>query len=194
MTHFYPRTSSAFSSRAGPVDSFRRDIESVRERLRTGLAEAATGAVASAVRRAARCLLGEHLDESAPRASSRYEPAHDSRSWDRSDGRSDWDDGWSRQPDEWDALDTDQERDELPSPDEGRSGFWREVVAAACQAAAWWLRSLMGRWPILAALGSAFLSALTLLLGGRALSCEAGLALADATGALISALTSAERP
>jgi hypothetical protein len=194
MTQFYPRAGSAFDSRAGTLDTFRRDLEAVRERLRSGLAEAAAAAVASAVRRVARSLLGEHFDEPALPSYSRHEPTHDSRSWDRSAGRSDWDDGWSRRSDEWDTPDEDQELEEPPDPGKPRSGFWREAVAAACQAVAWWLRCLTDRWRILAAIGSALLSALTLLLGGQTLACEAGLSIADATGSLLSALTSAKKP
>ena len=52
---------------------------------------------------------------------------------------------------------------------------WRLVLALACQAAAWWLRRQVTRYPVGAALGVGLTSALAAYLGGPLVAAGAGL-------------------
>ena len=178
-----------YFSRAGPPaydrprpSAFRDSLADLREAVRGGLAEAASVAVARAVGRVAARLLGEGGSGAVP---------HHARRSDRAD------DGWGDYEDEDGGRDDDRHgrdrrgdgggRRNTGGCTEGRPGAWRVVVAACCQALASLARAVA---PAGAprALSIAALSALTLLLGGGLFACEAGLALAEATWAIVDAL------
>jgi hypothetical protein len=71
--------------------------------------------------------------------------------------------------------------DDVPAPRASKAegpelwARWRLVLALACQAAAWWLRRLVPRYPIRAALGVGLTSALAAYLGGPLVAAGAGL-------------------
>src|SRR5262249_50684900 len=70
--------------------------------------------------------------------------------------------------------------DDVPAPrasqGEGPEPWarWRLVLALACQAAAWWLRRQVTRYPFSAALGVGLTSALAAYLGGPLVAAGAG--------------------
>src|SRR5258706_561537 len=92
MKDFFPRAGPRRGHSDGTSSTFRDSLSALRGRLRDGLAEAASRAVALAVRRAASCLLGGEDDDDA---SARPIALH------REYGRGEWDDDYGHDPDGW---------------------------------------------------------------------------------------------
>jgi hypothetical protein len=180
-----------FLSRAGPYGrarspSFRDSLAALRERLRDGLAEAASRAAAQAVRRLAASLLGGDGGDGTTRH-ARFGAQPCEYGITGLNQEYDGEPGWGEDPWRgWGGSDEDEQSTHDQGSDE--PGAWRRIAAACCQALAWCVRSMSPCGP-LGPLASAALAALALLLGGGRFACEAGLALAEAAWSLAEFLT-----
>src|SRR4051794_26997026 len=154
MTTLRPRSrtmNNDFFSRAGPEpyrprppSSFRDSLADLRDAVREGLADAASRAVAQAVRRAAVRLLGEE-EEPAQRHGRRHDHGHAGWGREHEDGHDGWgDDPWHGG---WGGRDDDGQQDQADAPEKGRGG-WRLVAAACCQAVASVVRTVSPGKPL----------------------------------------------
>lgn len=156
-------------SLAAHLDRLGQLLDALGERLREGVARAVSETVALSVTGAMRDAFGQ-------RESLAYGGyGRPQQGWydEREDG-----DYWPHRDPYEDEPDYD---DDEPAPrssqGEGRELWarWRLVLALACQAAAWWLRRQVTRYPIAAALGVGLMSALAAYLGGPLVAAGAGL-------------------
>ena len=197
---------SAFSApgRADSLGRLHQNLANLDAQLCQAVAEAVGQAAAGAARQAVLSLVRLPGDHSAPaRLSSRGLGGSPSL-WDGPQGAEEpdqrpWSGGlhspWLPEEDEED------EEDDLPgllppsvSP---RRCPWRQALAAACHAVAWWSRRQAGRSPGWAALGFGLACGLALYTGEATAGSGAGLVLlllADAVGALVSVRAAPEMP
>ena len=152
-------------SLAAHLDRLGQLLDALGERLREGVARAVGETVALSVTGALRDALGQR-DAPAYGGFNRHEEG--------------WYDGdyWPhRDPYDPDPDDYDDEPAPRTSQGEGPELWarWRLVLALACQAAAWWLRRQVTRYPFGAALGVGLTSALAAYLGGPLVAAGAGL-------------------
>jgi hypothetical protein len=155
-------------SLAAHLDRLGQLLDALGERLREGVARAVGETVALSVTGALRDALGQH---NSPES---VEYGHPQQGW--YDAR---DDGeyWPHRDRYEDEPDYDDESAPRSSQAEGPELWvrWRLVLALACQAAAWWLRRQVTRYPVGAALGVGLTSALAAYLGGPLVAAGAGL-------------------
>src|SRR3954469_15396800 len=130
MNDFFRRAGPEPYGRARPPSSFRDSLPERRDRVRDGLAEAASRAASGAVRRAAECLLGDGAAEGTGQGLPRRR-GYDNEGWGHE---------YEDHPDDrWDGRRGGREGDEsegAAETPEGRPGSWRVVAASLCQAAA----------------------------------------------------------
>src|SRR4051794_19299585 len=94
--------------RPRPPSTFRDSLADLRDRVRDGLAEAASRAVSGAVRRAAECLLGDGgADDYRPAQHHARRRAYSDSGWGREyEGDDDsWDDPWQDRHGRWGGRD-----------------------------------------------------------------------------------------
>ena len=156
-------------SLAAHLDRLGQLLDALGERLREGVARAVGETVALSVTGALRDALGQR---DAPAYGDYGRPQ---QGW--YDQRDDGDYWPHRDPYAPDPDDYDDESAPRSSQGEGPELWarWRLVLGLACQAAAWWLRRQVTRYPVGAALGVGLMSALAAYLGGPLVAAGAGL-------------------
>ena len=156
-------------SLASQIDRLGQLLDALGDRLREGVARAVGETVALSVTGALRDALGQR---DAPAYGDYGRPQ---QGW--YDQRDDGDYWPHRDPYAPDPDDYDDEPAPRTSQGEGPELWarWRLVLALACQAAAWWLRRQVTRYPFSAALGVGLTSALAAYLGGPLVAAGAGL-------------------
>ena len=156
-------------SLAAHLDRLGQLLDALGERLREGVARAVGETVALSVTGALRDALGQRDAPAYGGFNRQQEGWYDQRD----DG-----DYWPHRDRYEDEPDYD---DDVPAPRASQGegpelwARWRLVLALACQAAAWWLRRQVTRYPVGAALGVGLASALAAYLGGPLVAAGAGL-------------------
>jgi hypothetical protein len=153
------------------LDRLGQLLDALGDRLRDGVARAVGETVARSVTGALRDAFGER---SAP-PSSEYGRTQQGWYDERDDA-----DYWPRpEPYERDPYADDDDDEPATHRSQGDSTqswrHWRLALALACQAAVWWLRGQVTRYPIRAALGVGLTSAVAAYLGGPLVAAGAGL-------------------
>ena len=141
-------------SLAAHLDRLGQLLDTLGERLREGVARAVGETVALSVTGALRDALGQRETPTYCEYNRRQQGWYE----ERDDG-----DYWPHRDRYEDEPDYD---DDVPAPRASQGegpelwARWRLVLALACQAAAWWLRRLVPRYPVGGALGVGLTSAL----------------------------------
>jgi hypothetical protein len=155
-------------SLAAHLDRLGQLLDALGERLREGVARAVSETVALSVTGALRDAFGQR--DAPPYA------GYDRRQPGWSDERDESDYWPQRDPYNPDPDDYDES---APRTSQGEGpelwARWRLVLGLACQAAAWWLRRQVTRYPVSAALGVGLTSALAAYLGGPLVVAATGL-------------------